>query len=59
MIARDQYETSAYTDASFELRINAQTGEYIDPYSENSRTYNPALLTWEQMEGEDDVSLYK
>lgn len=59
MIARDQYETSAYTDASFELRINAQTGEYIDPYSENSRTYNPALLTWEQMEGEEDVSLYK
>lgn len=59
MIARDQYETSAYTDASFELRINAQTGEYIDPYSENSRTYNPAILTWEQMEGEEDVSLYK
>ena len=58
MIARDRYETSAYTDASFELRINAQTGEYIDPYSENSRTYNPAILTWEQMEGEDDVSLY-
>ena len=59
MIARDQYETSAYTDASFELRINAQTGEYIDPYSQNSKTYNPAILTWEQMEGEDDVSLYK
>ncbi len=59
MIARDRYETSAYTDASFELRINAQTGEYIDPYSQNSRTYNPALLTWEQMEGEEDVSLYK
>ena len=59
MIARDQYETSVYTNPSFELRINAQTGEYIDPYSQNSKTYNPAILTWEQMEGEDDVSLYK
>ena len=47
-----------YEDGIAELRFNAQTGEYMAPYDKTIKSYSPVLLTWEQMEGEDEISLY-
>lgn len=47
-----------YEDGIAELRFNAQTGEYMAPYDKAIKSYSPAILTWEQMEGEDEISLY-
>ncbi len=41
-----------------ELRFSAQTGEYQSPGDAAVKTYNPVLLTWQQLEGEEDVELY-
>lgn len=41
-----------------ELRFSAQTGEYQSPNDPAVKTYSPVLLTWQQLEGEEDVELY-
>lgn len=51
------YESESETYGC-ELRFNAQTGEFMPPEHEGIKTYNPALLTWAQLEAEGDVSLY-
>jgi len=49
--------TATYVDESLEFRIDAQTGLLMERHSALPIKGNPPILTWEQMEGEEDISL--
>lgn len=46
-----------YRAMEADMRFNAQTGEYMEHFVNRMANVNPAVLTWEQMEGEGEVSL--
>lgn len=54
---RTDASTTTYVDESLEFRIDAQTGLLMERHSALPIKGNPPILTWEQMEGEEDVSL--
>lgn len=48
----------SYVDVTYEWRINAQTGEFIDPFPRRPMKSNPAILTWQQLQdSEEDVTI--
>lgn len=49
--------TRTYLEDSLDFRIDAQTGLLMERHSTLPIKGNPLILTWEQMEGEEDVSL--
>lgn len=49
----------SYQDPMFDIRFNAQTGEYLDPDRGFPSRINPAILTFQQLDSEEeDLQLF-
>ena len=47
-------QVTSLSDSLHDLRFNAQTGEYMVPENEFPTRVNPAILTWDQLESEEE-----